>query len=375
MTKTKRSAIFLIRTFLVGTLKIKEVGMMILLKIFLSLFGLIAIIFSSIFLGIMVGNFLGWAIILSIFLSCPTYIFLVIFFFLAPNNLFFTFVNEGTAKVIVKADKFEKALIQWEGRTFSYFDSGDDKWNVKEGSESHLFGGLRFYGFWPLWDIYGYGFEWSGINQQEKVVYHPKRTLDYVLLKEDVYWAGLDRAEDKNLLPLKVELKLTVKIINPYRALFRVQNWLETLINRLKPEVRNFITQKEYGEWITEISNMGDDIFTLCAGILDEFEKEYGIKVRKIQIKELDPPPEYRENTLAPYLAEMRKRATVIDADAEVERIKRVFATIRDFEDTGSLVRILEAMEKSPLPASMVVQAIPGLQEALRKGLRSVSEE
>ena len=39
--------------------------------------------------------------------------FLMIWFWLAPRNHFFTFVQESTAKIVVRGDAFSKALIQW----------------------------------------------------------------------------------------------------------------------------------------------------------------------------------------------------------------------------------------------------------------------
>jgi hypothetical protein len=308
--------------------------------------------------------------------------FLLIYFWLAPTNRWFTFVKEGTAKIVVRADGFEKALIQWKGRTFDYSKTGEDKWNVVEGSEVwHPFGGLRYYGFWPIKDIYIYNFKWSGVTENRQVVHHPKETLDYILLKDDVYWAEVNEAEDKNLLPLNVELMLTIRVVNPYRAFFNVQNWLETVINQVEPATRDILTNRDYAKWITMPAVMGDEIWKFCKKrkLLDDFRDRYGIDLRKIQVKSINPPSDYREKTLAPYLAEMDKKAIIIRADAEKERIERVFEQIQKFGDLGKLVRTLEAVEKSPLAASLTIQAIPGLQEVFRgvfgKGPEAITRE
>lgn len=305
-------------------------------------------------------------------------------YFLAPTNRYFTFVKEGTAKVTVKGDAFEKALIQWEGYTF------DEEWNVvvdgtqKDGKTYrepyHLLGGFRYYGFWPIKDIYIYWFKWSGVTEDDKVTHHPRELLDFILLKDDVYWVEVEQAEDKNLLPLKIELVFTIRIINPRKALFDVQNWLETVINRSKPAVRDFITQDEYANWIKKKADMGKEIFEGLEKeklLEEEFKQRYGVEVRKIQVKDINPPEGYREKTLAPYLADLEKqatiikaegekKATVIKAEGEEERIEKIFSRIAKFGDTGKLVRTLEAAEKSPLAASLTVQAVPGLPEALR---------
>jgi hypothetical protein len=310
--------------------------------------------------------------------SIPTVAFLLVYFLLAPNNCFFTFVKEGTAKFVVRGDKFEKCLIQWEGYTFDYSKDHPEKWNVIPGKERHLFGGLRFYGLWPLFDIHIYKFRWTGVTEDGRIQ-HKEEWLDYILLKDDVYWCKIEQCEDKNLLPLDLELLLTIAVVNPYKAHFAVQNWLETVINRMKPFIRGYITQDTYEEWIKKSSSLGEGLKKTLdsVGLLKEFEEWYGVKVKKVEVKEINPPREYREKTIAPYLAELdkkamitraegEKQAIITKAEGEQERIKRVYKEIKEFEDFGKLIKALEAMEKSPLVASVTVQAIPGLPELLR---------
>lgn len=330
--------------------------------IILWLLGLTGVIVTKV-VGFLTWPFflVGLGILIVLFL-------LIIWYVLAPSNRFLTFVKEGTAKIVVKGDAFQKALIQWEGHAFDYQKPEPEKWKVVKGKEYHLFGGLRFYGIWPIVDIYIYKFKWSGVTEEGVVVHHPPEILDYILLKDDVYWAQVEKAEDKKLLPLDIELVLTIRVINPYKALFRVQNWLETVINRIKPTVRDIVTQDDYEEWIKKPDAMGVIVYREAGkrGLLKEYKNRYGVDVRKIQIKDINPPTDYREKTLAPYLAEMDKKAVIIKAEGESERIHKVFSQIQNFGDLGKLIRTLEAVEKSPLAASLTIQAIPGIHEILR---------
>ena len=56
----------------------------------------------------------------------------------------------------------------------------------------------------------------------------------------------------------------------------------------------------------------------------------------------------------------------IIDAEAEQEWIAKVYKTIEKFGGLGELIRVCEAAEKSPLAASLAVQAVPGLQNVLQ---------
>lgn len=301
--------------------------------------------------------------------------FLIIYFMLAPKNLWFTFVPEARAKVVVRADGVRKILFKY--KDFAMDQQGNilpltkiPKDSVIAKSESRwtkIFGGLKWYGFWPLDDIYIYKFRWTGIRESGEII-RREEWLDYVLLKSDVYWMEIKKAEDKDLLPLDLEILLTLRVVNPYKALFNIQNWLEAVINRSGPLMREYIAEHKFNDLIAKKQQIGGEMRKSLEerGILAEFYNNYGIEVEAIEIKDINPPKEYREATLRPFVAEQDRKAIEIRAEAEKERIQRVYKIIQEFGDLGQLVRTLEAAEKSPLAASLTVQAVPGLQEALR---------
>ena len=328
-------------------------------------------------------------ITLGIIVGIGVVTFLVIYFALAPRNLFFTFVREGTAKIIVRGDKFEKALIQWEGRTFQHQIPGEEKWQVISGAESHLFGGLRYYGAWPIFDVYIYDFQWTGVAEDGKVIHHPKETLDYIILRDDIYWCEVEDAEDKKLLPLSLELILTIAVVNPYKALFNIQNWLETVINRIQPAVRQIITTKSFEKWIVEKADLARIIFLALQGkdgngnfdptltdLISEFRSLYGVDIQAFAVQEINPPEEQRQATLKKYLADQEAKGVVVSARAEAKkiihlaeaerrRLETVFGQIQKFGDLGPALRALEAMERSQ---NWVVSA-PELAGILRRAL------
>ena len=78
-----------------------------------------------------------------------------------------------------------------------------------------------------------------------------------------------------------------------------------------------------------------------------------------IQIRSIDIADSYAQAAASQRVEEMKARG-------QSARIKTEYGAIEQFGDLGRLVRTLEAIEKSPLAASMVVQAIPGLPEVLR---------
>lgn len=307
--------------------------------------------------------------------ALPATSFLLVYFWWAPNNLFFTFVPEGRAKVVVRGDAFKKVLLQWEGHILAESSSRDhEAGDVIEGGldlRKYFLGGLKFYGFWPLDDIYLYDFSWTNMLQDGTVQPHPKQTLDHCLVKIDVYWAKVWMAEDQKMLPLDVELVLTIRVLNPYKALFRVQNWLETTINRIEPAVRNAISRKAYKTWIGGKADLADEIYKQkeVDDLLKEFRSNLGVDVKAIEVRSINPTTaevdRAREATLKRYFAEQDRDRITVEANAEKKRLEAVYGTIQEFGDLGKMVRLLEALEKSPGEGSKWVLPVPGMADLI----------
>lgn len=288
--------------------------------------------------------------------------FLLIYFWWAPKNLYFTFVREGTAKVVVRAHQFHRALMRFKGHIL------DDEWSVIEapgrGSRTRkkegFFGGLIPYGFWPLDDIFIYEFKWAGMTDRGELELHPSEWLDCIFVKDDVYGCEVTKAEDKELMPLDIKLTLTVRIINPYKALFVIENWYETMVNRVRPYVRDFITTDTYTNFTKNPIRIDIGVWERLEkeGILDELVKRYGVDIRKIEVNAIDPVEEFRKATMAKVLALRDKDRIITEARAERERLKTVaqgeknridtvYSAVAAHGELGEKIRGCEALEKS----------------------------
>lgn len=266
---------------------------------------------------LMISFWVGLIFVLSSFLS----MFLLVFFVLAPRDIFFTIVEEGTAKIVVRAKQFRKALIQWKGYTL------DKDWNVVGGKEFHILGGIRFFGLWPLDKIYEYEFEWKGL-QPDGITARPHvpEKLKHIFLKQYVYYAQVEKAEDKQRLPLNICYVLTIQIQNPYKALFNVHKWLAVTLGRITPEIRNVIGQKEYKDLIKDLGGIAEQIKESITkkNIVQILLDDYGVDVKDTKILTIDPPEVLREATLVEFKAELEKNRLTIEAEGKkVEKVKQ----------------------------------------------------
>lgn len=402
-----------LNAFQLRSLTNREVIRMSLIKKVFLLLGVSIVIFLT--------GTLSWKILL-ISLAAILSAFLIIYFFLAPNNKFFTFVYEGTAKGIVRGGEIDRYILRWKGHHIE----PDGKIKNGKGKETWLssllremFGGLVFYGIWPIYNVEVYELSWTGMNERGEVDKHVDEELDYVMVKDDIYYVKVVDAEDEDLLPLEMEILLTFRVINPYLARHRISNYVEAVINLTRPAIRDVVTTDTFRNLIRMVGDIGPKIFMslqhekgvfkaaskvledeinnlvsssgnredlqiraeklqhFLANLLVEFGKkqgliprirrDYGIEIVDIAVKGINPPPEYREVILRQFTAQREAEKVIVEADAEKARIERVYGAIKEFGSLGKLMSTLEAIRESPLATSLAVTSVPGLTSVIER--------
>jgi hypothetical protein len=381
--------------------KEQEVGMsrgeILISSIFIELIVIAAFCVSPWFLPVSVF----WKTLITIGGTFLTSVFnlLLVYFWWAPNNFCFTFVAEGTAKHIVAGKAYCKTLIEWAGHELVKTKSrgkeiGDvieikevpkgfslkrftGKFSLRRTIRKYL-GGLRCYGLWPFRDVLIFEFGWINRTQDGQIKKHPKETMDYLLLKDDVFAIEVKDAEGKDKLHVNILLILTLRVVNPYKASFVIQNWLETVINRIVPAVRNEYTKDTYANWISQDKDLAERIMVKLQGFLNkEFKKRYGIEARAIEVIDINPGKGYRELTLKEFTAEQEEKATIVNARAEAQRVMLSYQAVKEFGELGTLMKLLEAVRESPGEGAKWIIPLPGMgdgfSEILKKALRAKS--
>lgn len=299
----------------------------------------------------LLSGFFGWFPILAILLmiialvivivGTPIVFALVVYFILAPKDIFFTFVQEGTAKIVLRNEAYQKTLMSLEGFEL------ENRFIVpgKAGSKGLFKKGLFFLGIWPFDRIYKYAFTWTSIDAKGLPRVHEEREVDYIFLKKDVYFIRLIEGEDRDGLPLKVDIVLTMSIISPFVALMQTDRWLDAISNFILAEIRSELTKYPYAELINRNASkrgLGEEIYCRlnskpgCAedqvdcGIVPQegsdfeyVEKHFGVRIQKLGVAAIDPPAEWRAITLKKYTATKEAEATQVTAEvnAKVTRI------------------------------------------------------
>lgn len=335
--------------------------------------------------GIYIG--LTFVAIIGIFFGL-----VILIYFLAKNNIFFTFVQEGTAKVILTFGQFSRAIISYVGHELN------EEWEVVEKKSPKIItellkktklGGLKPIGIPLIHSVHAYKFKWASFEQIEgqegvahKVVPHEK-IIDYILVQDDVYYTFLEKAETKGMVPIDVSMLLTIKIVNVYKALFKVQDWLEATLNQIKPSLREFIGTREFEELTNpEGKEKMDGKFKnfLTESKIDEFLKEnYGVELRKAEIVTIDPSGErgtkYVEAASKKWEAEKEKDRIKIIANAEAKRIEKVYDKIQGYGDMGLFIQATEAIKEAGKSGNLVIFPFGSVQSLLEGWLGKKEEK
>lgn len=320
---------------------------------------------------------------------------------LAARNILWTTVEEGRAKAVQRFGKFHHFLMSYKGHAF------DNDWNVVEENKGRgrswwdylSFSGLRFIGI-PLVDtIYKYEFRWTTLKENVEdgkytriPDYKKQPDTDYILVQDDYYYTEIKTAETKDLIPVNALMLMPTRILNPYKALFRVEEWLEATQELVTTAVRNWIKGKEYAEVVGK-EEVFDPTKPTTEGVKDDpilgdtkvgayILERYGVRVKRIQFLNVDPSsPEYREASTKKYVAERnaeafvaeakgKAEATIIAADAEKTRIEKEAEGLKNAGEEGRFARaadMLEEMSKGAGVTIIPLGSTEGIVESLIK--------
>jgi len=392
----------------------------------------------STILGYLIPILLGIGLALLV-MSPFLLLFLVRFF--AERNVFFTIVNEGSAKAIMRFGRFKCLVMAYEGYAFNTKKGkGADAWEIisateekpkekeektkekKEKEEKDLslleiinqwlakhpglkklfgLGGVRWVG-WPGIDtVYEYNFRWStlretkasedeegfqsqrDIGRGKNAVSFAKR-IDYILLSDYVYYAELHGVETSEMMPVDVLMLLPVRIMNPYKALFRVQKWLDATLDLIKPSVRAWIATKSVSEVVKKEEVTGHEYDVILQtkpevkgtkpeeeiALLSEYLVDtYGVRVKRVTFEEIVPPTDY--STAATLQAAANKEAERIGTlrDAEYARFKKITQAVKEEGTQGEMVFAGETIREASKGQATTIFAPFGAIQSLIEGL------
>lgn len=119
---------------------------------------------------------------------------------------------------------------------------------------------------------------------------------------------------------IKVSAVLYFRVIDPNRAIIGVENYLYATSQLSQTTLRSVCGQVELDELLAEREKINAHL----QEILDKDTEPWGVKVAKVEIKNIDLPQEMQRAIAKQAEAERERRAKVIDAEGEFQAAQKL---------------------------------------------------
>ncbi|HXK24358.1 MAG TPA: slipin family protein [Myxococcota bacterium] len=171
---------------------------------------------------------------------------------------------------------------------------------------------------------------------------------------------------------VKVNAVLYFRVLQPEKAVIQVQNYLYGTSQLAQTTLRSVCGQAELDDLLAE----RDAINQKLQEIIDQQTEPWGVKVRAVEVKQIDLPVEMQRAMARQAEAEREKRSKVIHAEGEFLAAQRLAdaAAVLDSRPTAIQLRYLQTLaEIATENASTTIFPVPidilrPFYEAARRG-------
>jgi len=143
---------------------------------------------------------------------------------------------------------------------------------------------------------------------------------------------------------VKVNAVVYFRVIDPNKALVNVENFMFATSQLSQTTLRSVCGQAELDELLAERERINEKIQT----ILDADTDPWGIKVTKVEVKQIDLPQEMQRAIAKQAEAERERRAKVINAEGELQAAEKLAeaAHIISREPAAITLRYLQTLRE-----------------------------
>src|SRR5690348_1878818 len=127
----------------------------------------------------------------------------------------------------------------------------------------------------------------------------------------------------KDNVTVRVDAVVYFRVVDPIKATINVQNYLFAVSQQAQTSLRSIIGQSEMDQLLSERETVNREL----RRIIDEpTEGPWGIRVERVEIKDVSLPESMKRSMSRQAEAERERRARIITADGEYQASKRLAA-------------------------------------------------
>lgn len=189
-----------------------------------------------------------------------------------------------------------------------------------------------------------------------------ERVANYVSLKEKVSDFAPQPVITKDNVTMQIDTVVYLQITDSKLYTYGVENPVNAIENLTATTLRNIIGELELDETLTS----RDVINAKMRAILDEATDPWGIKVNRVEVKNILPPRDIQEAMEKQMRAERERREAILRAEGE----KKAAILIAEGEKESAILRADAKRETHIREAEGEATAILKIQEATAEGLK-----
>ena len=193
-----------------------------------------------------------------------------------------------------------------------------------------------------------------------------ERVVKKVSLKEQVADFDPQPVITKDNVTMQIDTVIYFQITDPKLYTYGVEYPMSAIENLTATTLRNIIGELELDQSLTS----RDVINARMRSILDEATDPWGIKVNRVELKNILPPREIQNAMEKQMKAERERRESILQAEGE----KASKVLIAEGEKQSTLLRADAAKQARIMAAEAEAQSILKVQQAMADSMRLLNE-
>lgn len=172
-------------------------------------------------------------------------------------------------------------------------------------------------------------------------------------------------------LVVSIDTVIYFQVTNPVAATYEIANYIQAIEQLTMTTLRNIVGGMDLEKTLTS----REQINTELRGVLDEATGKWGVRVNRVELKGIDPPPSIQDSMEKQMRADRDKRAAVLTAEgvrqsailtAEGEKQSAILTA--EGEKQSQILRAQAQRESQILRAQGEAQAIETVFNAIHEG-------